>query len=770
VAINAVCFVFGSVSLLSFPVLPQWWLFVLVTVIGIIAVRKAPPLTCFAAGFLLAGWQAAEVLQARFASDWLHREITVTGVVVGLPDTDSRKTRFLFSVEARCDNDALNCQRIHPTLTRLSWYRDAPVIEAGQQWQFKVKLREPHGFMNPGGFDYEKWLFQQRIVATGYVRDSDSAALLDRVFHPSHAIQGLRSRLKQRLDAALRGRDHRGLILAIAIGDRSAIDREQWQQYIATGTNHLLAISGLHISLVAAFAALLAAAVWRRVMSFQRVSRHAFVLAAGLLAALIYSALAGFAVPTQRALLMFAVVVVLNLTARHQNRHRSLVLALALVCAVDPLVVMSAGFWMSFAAVAILFVIYTFVQQVGKKQRLYALLRGHLLITIGLYPVGIFFFGHMSLVSPVANFVAVPVVGMLLTPVIFVASLIAIVSVQGAQILLLPVDWILSLLAAFLSFISTWEFALNYISFSGNPVLLWSAGLAALCVLPVPWRLRWVASVFALPIFISTVAMPGHGAYKVTFLDVGQGTSVVVQTQDHVLVYDTGAKFSETFNAADAVILPYLRTNGIKQIDTLMISHADNDHSGGAPALINGIEVDQVVTSAPIDGLASGLCRAGQRWRWDGVSFEVLHPQEHSAGSRNDRSCVLLITGADQSRTLLAGDIEASAELEVLERGLPEVDILLAPHHGSSTSSRRVFVEAVSPDYVVHTTGYRNRYGFPHPPVIQAYENVGAQQFNTALSGAVTFNVGGDDGITVSSYRLQQQALWHQRFPHDVLH
>lgn len=768
-AVNAVCFVFGSVVLLTLSDLPPWWLCTAATVCCVLAIRRFPPLCWFLVGQLWAAWHAADVLNARLDSEWLHHEVVVTGVITGLPVQDSIKSRFLFSLEKICHLQSDDCERISGVLTRLSWYQDYPLLAAGQRWRFTVKLREPHGFMNPGGFDYEKWMFQQRVVTTGYVRDSDNASMLNIAHSPAHVFQRVRVWLKRKLEGATVNLKNRGLILAIAIGDRSDINHDQWQQFITTGTNHLLAISGLHISLVAAFAAMIAATVWKRLSVCQRVSRQSCSLIAGFLAAFLYAGLAGFSVPTQRALLMFGVVVLLSILARHQSRQRSLILALALVCAVDPLVVLSAGFWMSFAAVAILLVVYSFVQQSGRQQRVVSVIRGHLLITIGLYPVGILFFGYMSLVSPIANFVAVPVVGMLVTPMVFCSSLLAMISESMARYLLTPVDWLMNWLCVFLSWVSTWDYALRFVGTGDGSILLYSAAVASLCLLPVQWRFRWLVVVLALPLFFTGTDHPDRGEYRVTFLDVGQGTSVVVQTHSHVLVYDTGAKFSDSFNAADAVILPFLRNRGIGSVDTLVVSHADGDHSGGARALLEGIEVAEVLVSEPVSKIPASDCQAGQRWQWDDVVFSVLHPHDNGSGSRNDRSCVLLVVAADLSSTLLAGDIEARGEQQLVDYGIPSVDILLAPHHGSSTSSGAAIVRAASPRFVVHTTGYRNRYGFPHKEVTDAYQTIGALQFNTALSGAVTFAVGGNANIAVDQYRPRHRSLWHQQFPADKL-
>jgi len=352
----------------------------------------------------------------------------------------------------------------------------------------------------------------------------------------------------------------RGVVLALTVGDRSLINDDHWDSFIATGTNHLLAISGLHISLVAGFVALMARLLWQLAPQIIPVGKQTFALLAALLAASCYSAMAGFTVPTVRALTMFIVLAVLFMTQRHQRRTHSLAIALMVVCLCDPLSVLSAGFWMSFAAVAVLYLVFCDTRKQGRSSLPWRLLRGHVLISVGLYPLTILFFQQASLVSPVANLIVTPVVAMLVTPMVFFASLVALLSVPLSAMILLIANHLLEFSISVLVFLSSWPWALIKVGGIGYAGLLLSAFASVILLIPVRIYTSVICLVLVLPLFFPRTAKLDDQSYAVTFLDVGQGTSVVVRTRNHVLVYDTGDQFSKTFSAADAVIIPYLQS------------------------------------------------------------------------------------------------------------------------------------------------------------------------------------------------------------------
>ncbi len=751
------------------------------------------PVALFLAGFVYGSLVASSYLSSRLPAELLGIEVEIVATVVDLPGRDGRRLRFLVELESirplHREAAELRSGRV-----RLNWYgQSAPDLKAGNKIKLIVKLKAPSGFMNPGGFDIEKWFAQKKIVATGYVRNKSFDVSQSVVAQSTAPLSIARNLLQRRLLLASEAYQSSGVIVALAVGDRSGVSPELWQSFISTGTNHLLAISGLHISLVAGAFAMLVQLLWRfhvfplRVFRFSasrfrasrfrgfrfkgfrfkgffgRSTRRGCSLVVALCAAFCYAAMAGFSVPTVRALMMFSVLVFLLLLRRHQNRIQSLSIALLVVCLVDPLSVMSPGFWMSFAAVAVLLMVFSNAQGKSHATIFLRVLRGHVLITVGLYPLTVMFFGQASLVSPLANLLVTPLIGLLVTPLVFVAALLVPVSVLLASKLLFIVDFFLRIAFELLEFLSNLPFAMIKIAGFSNGVLCLAALSSFLMLLPISRTMRAMSLVLVLPLVIPVPAKElAPGEYSVTFLDVGQGTSVVVKTATHALVYDTGDQFSSSFSAADAVVLPYLHSKSIKRIDKLIVSHIDRDHSGGADEIMDELQVEELMLSEKLPQRPEALyrqCVAGDSWNWDGVELKILHPQPDSSGSRNDQSCVLMID-ADGGRTLLPGDIEAGAEALLVSLGqLQAVEVLLSPHHGSASSSGKAFVTAVNPAYVVHTVGYKNRFDFPRPEAVDNYGAVGARQFTTAQSGALEFLIS-EAGVAISEYRIESKRWW----------
>lgn len=769
-AVNAVGFVLGIGLLFSLDRLPAVGVLVLACLVvaflsGSLKFKRF--VAFFVAGFVTAFAHASFQQLQQLPAAYLGTEVEVTGTVTGLPEQRAASLRFLLKLESLNLPETPLMMNSMSSLVRLSWYGSTtPPLVTGDRLKLLVKLRRPNGFLNRGGFDYEKYLYQQRIVATGYVRSKPPFASDMFISHDGSGwLAGARNWIRDRLLQAGQQLPNRGLILALAVGDRSAIESSQWDVFIATGTNHLLAISGLHITLIGGFCALLARTAWRYSSLLQRIPRDECSLYAALFGAFIYAAMAGFSVPTQRALLMFCVLAVFSLLKRHQRRSTGLAFALIAVCAINPMSVMAPGFWMSFAAVAILYLVFAFAPRDGWQHRTIYAIRGHFLITLGLYPLTVLFFQQASLVSPVANFVAVPVVGLLVTPAVFVCSLLAIFSVPLATALLSPVDWVLSLMSGLLAIMAQWPFAVIKPMAVSSAAVFFLIVAAMLVLLPLRSRLRWLAVVLVLPLLFPAGRHPPLGTYRVTFLDVGQGTSVVVQTRSHSLVYDAGPQYSASFNAADAVIIPYLRSQGITSLDTLLISHNDSDHSGGAHEMVDGIPISRLMVSAALGGnisLEQEYCRAGDGWEWDEVEFTVLYPTASDNGSENDLSCVLRIQTRKGRATLLPGDIEKLGEQRLLENGVVPVEILMAPHHGSATSSTDLFVEALKPKHVVYTAGFENRFGFPKQRVAARYHRLGSLQYQTGNSGAISFEVSDDAPILVSEFRKRKEAFWRR--------
>lgn len=752
-----VAFFLGILALVQCPSLPDMALADLLPLCLLFSLfpSRLRVVLLFACGFLYALAHAHVQLYEQLPDHLEGRSLTVTGRVISLPDVESHRSRFLFAVEqwpATIDNGRL------PEHIRLSWYSNAPAVNAGERWQLRIRLKQPHGFLNPGGFDYEGWLFSQGIRATGYVRRSDLNQQL------SIARPGLlqwREALREQLRSLLGESRGSALITALALGDRSAMSAADWEVLRATGTSHLLAISGLHIGLVAGLAFLILRWLWSLVPQASR--RLPAQIAATILSlpvAACYAALAGFSLPTQRALTMLLVIALALLMRRRLRGPDVLLLALLAVLVLDPLAILEAGFWLSFLAVAIILWGMGWRQpQAGIWWR-YG--RIQCLIAIGMMPVLLFWFQQFPLLSAVANFIAVPWVSVLVVPPILLGLVLLAVVPEAGESLLILAHWLLMLLWPGLEWLSQLD---GVTLMRPQPdVLLLLAGLggAGILLLPGAWPARWIGMIWLLPLLWPQVSSPPMGAYRVAVLDVGQGLATVVETAEHVLVYDTGARFSDSFDAGSAVVLPYLRSRGHDRLDMLIVSHGDNDHIGGARAILDALPVTGILSSVP-DKLpaAAAHCRRGQAWQWDGVGFRILHPDNITAGNDNNHSCVLRVTGRSGS-VLMPGDIEAAAETALLNHAAEQVsaDILIAPHHGSQSSSTRRFIEAVLPDYTVFSTGYRNRYAFPDSDIIQRYRNRGVRLFNTAADGAVFFDIE-RNAIEVTRARRSLRRFWH---------
>ena len=739
------------------------------------------PVLIFVSGFLYASACASYQLSSRLPGELLGVELELTGTVIGLPVKSGRRLRFLCDIDSLSPLNSKDATGAAAGVTdhiaehlqvsrgrlRIDWYgSEVPDLKAGNKIKVVVKLKSPSGFMNPGGFDLERWLTQKKIIATGYVRSKSFDVTKSIVSDSVTSLASVRHKLQRRLLQATEGLSAGGVILALTVGDKNGINDDHWDTFISTGTNHLLAISGLHISLVAGFVALLARSIWRIAPLATSGSKQTFALLAALLAATCYAAMAGFTVPTVRALTMFATLALLMMHRRHQRRAHSLAIAVIVVCLSDPMSVLSAGFWMSFAAVAVLYLVFSDTYRADRSSFAWRLLRGHVLVSLGLYPLTILFFQQASLIAPLANLLVTPIVAMLVTPVVFVAALVALISVPLAASVLMLANYLLEFSLSLLMFLASSPWALLKVAGVGYSALLLGAFAAVVCLIPVSLYTRLICLVLLLPLFFPHTDELDHQSYAVTFLDVGQGTSVVVRTRHRVLVYDTGDQFSQNFSAAEAVVIPYLRSKGIEVIDKLVVSHADRDHSGGADELLDQMNVSALISSAPLPQRMDApfvKCEDGMQWVWDGVKFKFLHPRKDSGGSKNDMSCVLKISSQQGYDTLLPGDVEVLGERSLVAGSeLSGIDILMSPHHGSLTSSGIKFINKAGAAYVVHTVGYQNRFGFPKQEVVSRYAASDAKQYRTDQSGAIEFIVT-STGIAVSEHRKASHRWWYRQ-------
>ncbi|MGC7403808.1 DNA internalization-related competence protein ComEC/Rec2 [Pandoraea pneumonica] len=802
-------------------------------------------------GYTWAAHRAAERLDDALPLAMEGRDVILTGVVAGLPVSTGDGLRFVFDVDAASvkrnspapDPDRhpdthpdANMKASVPRHIRLVWPgRSADggrlVPRAGERWRLPVRLRVPRGFANWYGFDAEFAAFSQGIRATGYVRTNAGrgantrtsvARRLDAGPVTGYRLAAWRERLRDDFRAALApNARYGGVLMALALGERGDIAQDDWQVFADTGVSHLLAISGLHVSLVAGALASLAGMLWC----------HSFGLSiglplwwpapkaaavAGLLAAVVYGAIAGWGVPARRAVGMVAILVLALSSGRFAAPSYALAWALAVIVALDPWSVVTPGLWLSFGAVSVLVlagrarkpmtrerapelgpegvasadVVDRFDQHAisrwrqGLLTRLGQAARAQYAITLGMVPLTLAWFGTVPLLGPLANAVAIPVMTLIVTPLALLSLLLPTWLAQPAlAVAHATVVW----LAEGLRMLSQWPWAVwrPGIAPSWTIALAVTGVVASLC--PVSGVMcRTVARFvtvrltgFALlwPALLSSPQRPAEGDFRVTMLDIGQGNAVLVETAAHTLLFDTGPPLGARADAGQYVVVPYLRAQGIARLDAVVVSHAHDDHYGGARSVLKAYPTAQLLSSLPsahpvrLAARSHRTCRAGQQWTWGGVTFQFLHPDPATlragwAGrvGPNGLSCVLRIANGRHS-ALLAADAEAPQEQRMLKRFRPDVlraDVLLAPHHGSLTSSSPAFVRAVAPRHVVFQAGYRNRFGHPRPAVVAGYREgaaSGVRIWQSVRHGAVRFSFS-PRGIEASAYRDAHRRYW----------
>ena len=706
----------------------------------------------------------------------------VSGQIHSIPECNQRRCRFDFDME-----DIHSLPQQWPQRVRISWYHPKVRLRAGQQWRLWLKLKPPHGFSNPGGFDYESWLFQRGVAATGYVRQPQRAQLLGQPV----TLNSLRQRLGERLAAGMAGSPMTGMLRALTTGDRQQITAAQWQVLTRTGTIHLLAISGLHIGLLYGLFFWLGRRSWSfsSRLCLLRPAQDIGVVA-GLLAALAYAALAGFTIPTQRAMVMLLVIAVAMLARRVTAAMDVLLLALLAVLLMDPLSLLSPGFWLSFVAVAVIFAVLSRSrdaargtdqsQQTGASLWLRHLVLIQFAIMLGLLPLLALFFHQISLIAPLANLLAVPWLSFIVIPLTLLGAALLPLWSAAADFLLSAAGYLLNLLWPLLQAASQLPAAVRHIAQPAPWVLLLALlGISLVFVLRQyfgHWRSGWIYAglILLLPLIFIPARTPVPGSFQVDVLDVGQGLAVVVRTAQHSLLFDagygdvSGAGGGTKFNIGERVILPYFWHQGVEQLQRVIISHDDADHAGGLLPLWKEMSVASLLLRPGSRYAAqypdSRRCQSGQRWRWDGVDFEILHPGVENWRKENNKSCVLRVSNAGGS-VLLTGDIEQKAEQLLVERyaGRLQSDLLLAPHHGSRTSSSPAFLAAVKPQQAVFSVGYKNRFNLPSREVVARYTQAGIDQYRSDTDGMVRviFSATGT-APQIQRWRQQRQRFWQQ--------
>lgn len=685
-------------------------------------------------------------INKKVATEYLNKPIITKGYIANLATSNEIKSTFIYEV-------------IEPfkATVKLSWYgKDNTNLNVGDRWSLNIKLKQNNGLRNQGSFDYEKWLFANKIGATGYVRTDDSNIILSSSNFAF--VNQIRQLIKEKIKPYIQDLSFSGVINALIIGDRSMISDNNWELFKSTNTTHLSVISGLHIGLISTLFFFIATFLYKRLPSLlKNIPTQVISAYFGIIGALSYTFIAGFSIPTQRAFIM-ASVAFLSIILRLQYSVWTLyAIALIAVLIINPLSVYDVGFWLSFYVVAI--ILYG-VSLFNNKIKIMNVVYLQLLIFIAMLPVTAWFFQANYSISSLANLIAIPVFSIFVTPLSLIGAVFALLDIQSiANICFLVANKILNILALFLQELSLLPF--NKIKFSPNNITDLTILLIGFFILIMPrgLRLKKIA-ILLIAIVIFTDKPNLQNTAIVDILDVSQGLSVIVRTQNHTLIYDTGSGSKSGFNMGDAAINPFLITNKINKIDTIIISHGDNDHIGGLNAILKNFKINRLITSVPekID-IASELCEAGQNWVWDDVKFEILGPQAKDKLKGNNASCVLKISSKNAS-LLLTGDIEEKAEKILLKNKdiNLKADIMIIPHHGSKTSSSEEFIQEVSPKIAISSAGYRNSFKHPAVAIINRYKDNSIKLLSTICSGQISFIL--DDNINIKEYRKDNKKFY----------
>jgi len=751
----------GVLLVQAWPRLPSVWICLPLIGLALAWAWRCPRwrwLCALPLGVAWALWCGTQAMQARLPRALEGRDVLVVGSLDGLPLARTDASRFTLRVEsAQLDGRPL---ALHGLLT-VSWYEGAPPLAPCTRWRLLLRLKRPRALLDPGSTDSERSALERGIVATGYVREDEGNRRLP---GPRWCVDGTRAAIARGIAARVHDPHDAALLRAFAVGDTRGLGQQDWAVARANGVSHLIAISGFHVGVAAVFGVWLAWLVyaWWPPAAL-RLPRPQAQAAAALLFAVVYSALAGFGLPTVRTLLMIAVVALARCSRRGSSGAQSLALAMIAILLADPLAVLAPGFWLSFVGVAFL-ILCLQAQGRGWRAFLHELSAGQLLMTVALLPLTLWFFGQASLVGALSNLVAVPVVSFVIVPCALFGMLLLLLCPPLAA----PVLWLAARIvhAQWWLFerMATWPGAHWYLPAVQLHALLLAVVGALWMFMPRGVPLRWLGAVLFLPLLLPPRSTPADGAFRLWVLDVGQGLAVLVRTHDHLLVYDTGARYPSGFDLGEAVVLPSIHALGLSRVDMLMISHGDNDHAGGAQTVAEAFPQARRLAGEPARmRLPMQQCAAGQAWQWDGVRFRVLSPAPGGGDRDNDSSCVLLVEGRG-GRVLLPGDISSKAEPAVAAAvGTGPPPVLVVPHHGSKTSSGAAFIAALRPSLALVSAGWRNRFGHPRAEVLARYAEAGVPLFNTAVEGAVEVEFPADGTPRRQpGWRRQQPRYWRE--------